>query len=774
MSGNGKHRIVIIAALLLTLGSLMVTAGLAAAEEPESAAVKVSAVVIEGNRRIDSEALRLNLKARPGDLNSALINEDIKTLYRLGFFEQVSASLVPAGEGGGRILRYVVVEKPVVRKVLIKGNKDVSESDLSEVLKFGERRFVDKTGVLSIIRRATAYYQQKGYYDAALDFSLEPVGENEVDVTFQVTEGERYKIEEVVFNGLQLLDEDDLRSAIQTKHYKWWNSWLLGTGRVNPEMLQNDKAILQQYLFDHGFVEGGVSEAVVEKRDDGLRVAFDVTEGRQYKVGSLGVSGDLIDNSSAATLAGVALTDGEVFSATKLREDSFKISEKFADRGYAFANVVPDTSLDCQAGLVNVNFVVNQGLPVTIDRILIRGNEKTYDNVIRRELKVQEQELYSATKLKRSQTLLERLGYFEEVSIATEPKPDKDKVDLKVNVREGSTGAFSAGAGYSTSDGAIFNVRISENNFLGTGRMISFDVDVGTERENYVLSLTDRRFNDTYWSTGIEAMRAEREFFDFDRTLTGGGVSFGYPLEEAFGSWAEDLSFSTKYQYLDIEITDVDPDSAQLVLDSVGTSTVSGVTPRLVRNTINNPLNPSSGSRQDLSIELTGLGGQEDYYLLEFRNTWYYPLFSMGAGNLVFSWRFHVGYGETYDGETFPLFRRYFPGGINSVRGFENRSLGPKDENGHEYGGNKELINNFELIFPLVESAGLKGVTFFDAGEAFDDNQSIDIGELRQAYGFGLRWMSPMGPIRIEFGFPLDKQEGEDSFVTMFSFGAPM
>jgi outer membrane protein insertion porin family len=235
------------------------------------------------------------------------------------------------------------------------------------------------------------------------------------------------------------------------------------------------------------------------------------------------------------------------------------------------------------------------------------------------------------------------------------------------------------------------------------------------------------------------------------------------------------MQFATKYELLDVEISDVDPlNSAPLVVASEGNSTASAVSPSLTRNTINNPLNPTKGSRQQLSFEYGGLGGDEEYYLFEVGNQWYQPVIESSYGDLTFSLRTRMGYGESNNEDPYPLFKRYFPGGINSVRGFKNRSLGPRDDNGNVFGGAKQFVNNTELIFPLINAAGLRGVVFYDIGNAFDDSESIDFGEMREGYGVGIRWSSPLGPIRIEFGFPADRKDDEDSMVTMFSFGAPI
>jgi outer membrane protein insertion porin family len=742
-----------------------------AAEQADT--YSVAGIIVEGNRRIDVNAVRAQIKGASGTVSSAQVADDIRTLYNTGFFDQVSVSAVRDDSGSVR-LKYVVTEKPVVRKVFIKGNKEVTESDLADVLKLDTKRFVDKGKIQALIRKGVSFYQSQGFYDAAMEYSTAPVGENEVDLTFTVTEGERYRVRAIVLKGIQGLDDDEALDALQTKSYKWWSSWLFGTGRVNQEMLDGDRQILRQFLLDHGYIEGTVGEGSIDKRPDGIYVTFDITEGTQYKIGTVKVSGDLIDGSEEETLKGIDTESGDVFSAAKVRNDIFAITDKFADQGYAFANVVPNTATQKAAALVDLDFAVAKGSLVKINKISITGNEKTYDNVIRRDVKVEEQQLYSATKIKRSQTLLQRLGYFDEVAITNKPTNDPNAVDLDVNVKEATTGSFSAGAGYSTANGAIFNTRVSENNLFGTGRRANVNLDFGSQISNQILSIDDPRVNDTNLSAGLDVMRTTRQFTDFNRELEGGAMTFGYPLEQFLGAWAQDVMANVKYEAVRVNIKDIGPDSSQFVIDSSGRTTASSVTPSLVRNTINNPLNPTEGSRQTASVEFAGLGGDQEFYLVEARNSWFYPMVKTEVGEFVLSNRTQFDYGQSLNDDPFPLFKRFFPGGINTVRGFRNRTLGPTDINGREYGGSKQFVNNLEVIFPLINSAGFKGVVFYDVGQAFDDAQSIDPSLLRQAWGYGIRWASPMGPIRIEFGYPLDRQPGERSVQTMFSFGAPL
>jgi outer membrane protein insertion porin family len=759
--------------LLLAAGAVFVVSlvrpGCVSADE----AYSISGVEVEGYRRIDPAAIKSQLSATSGTVTSGQVNNDVKTLYNSGFFDRVTVSLI-SGVGGRPVLRYEVIEKPVARKIFIKGNDEVSESDLAEVVKIEGKRFVDKSKLQALVRKASSYYQGQGFYDATLEYSTAQVGDNEVDVTFTVSEGKRYRVREVSIQGVKDLDPGEMSEDMNIKSYKWWNSWLFGTGRVNQEMMDADKQVLRQYLMDHGRLDGQVGEASVEKRDDGLYVTFDVTEGKEYRIGKVKASGDLIGASPDKTLKGIKSEAGEVFNASQVREDIFAITDKFSDEGYAFANVVPNTMMNRDEATVDLDFTSTQGQKVRINNITINGNEKTYDHVIRRWLTIGEQETYSGSKIKRSQTLLQRLGAFDEVSITNKATSDPAAVDLDVMVKEATTGSFSAGAGYSTANGSLFNTRVSENNLFGTGRKLNLNLDFGSQVTNQILSLDDPRINDTWVSGGVDLFRTTRRYNDFDRELAGGSGTLGYPLERVFGESFEDINANMKYELQHINISEVEDYASQFVKDSEGKSISSSVTPSLVRNTINNPLNPTRGSKQVVSVEFAGLGGDQEFYLVEARNSWFHPILETSFGEFVISDRTSFGYGESLNDDPFPLFRRFFPGGINSVRGYRNRTLGPEDANGREYGGSKQFVNNLELIFPLINSAGFKGVVFYDVGQAFDDDQSIEIDALRQGWGYGIRWNSPMGPIRVEFGYPIARRDGERGVQTMFSFGAPL
>ena len=760
-------------AFAVTCMSIQVTPAFAQTSSASRFGRTISSIEVRGNRRVEQSAVLLQVGSEIGKrLDADTVEKDIKNIYRTGYFDNVSAQTIDAGNSVELV--FDVAERPAIREVKIEGNDDVSKKEIEEKLNLTGKKFLDRRKINSGVEEVRRYYQTEGFYGTKIDVGVKEAGDNQVDVTFDITEGEKRVIRELVFEGNSQVDEDKLKSQLATSRYKWWASWLTGSGVVKEEDLEKDVALLSRYYLSNGFVDVKVAKPEVVEVEDGLNLVYRITEGDIYRFGTVSAQGDLIEDSKEKTLEGVKSIAGETFSVEKLRDDSFAVSEKFTNIGYAFVNVDPATKIDRQQKIVDVSYVVNKGELVHVNRVLIQGNKKTRDNVIRRSLTFTERELFSSSKIKRSQELLQRLGYFDEVTITPSPSSKPNEVDLNVAVREGNTGTFSAGAGVSSGDGFIVSSRISENNLFGSGNSLSLDVNSGSSRENYVLAFNNPRVNDSRWSFGMEGLVTEREFDDFDRKQHGGSVSVGYPLWFLGPEYLDDVNFGLEYELLNIDISNVELDAPTLVKDSEGKSTSSSVTPRLVRNTIDNPLDPTKGSRQVLRFETAGLGGDERFWLGQASNAWYYPLWASSFGNFVFSHRVNFGWGETFNDEPFPLFRRFFPGGINSVRGYEARELGPKDKEGNEYGGNKQLVTNFEMIFPLIDSLGLNGVTFYDLGQAFDDEESIEVGELRAAFGWGIRWRSPIAPIRVEVGYPIDREPGEKSVVTNFSFGAPL
>jgi outer membrane protein insertion porin family len=435
---------------------------------------------------------------------------------------------------------------------------------------------------------------------------------------------------------------------------------------------------------------------------------------------------------------------------------------------------------------------VSKGKPVSIGQIQITGNTKTRDKVIRRELKVAEQEPFSATKLRKSRDALQRLGFFSDVNVTTRKGPTDDQIDLAVDVKEGSTGAFSAGAGYSSGDEFLFNVRISENNLFGRGQRIVLNADVGSIRRNIYVSFTEPYLLDTRLLGQVTLFNTELDYGDFTRDATGFSLRALYPFEEVGVEnlgWLslEDTSFGLEYRLERARIFDIAFDSPPAIFAEQGTTLISSVAPQILRNTLNHAYDPTAGSFQEITFELAGLGGDQKYYLVSGRTRVYVPLYRVREfGTFVYSIGGTIAYGEGEAGQSgheLPLVQRFFPGGINTVRGFETRTLGPRQDsfdpqgniiNNKPIGGTNELIVQNEIIFPLIQAIGLRGVVFFDTGNAFLQQQGIDVGDLRYAVGAGIRWLSPFGPLRIEYGIPLNIKDDEKKSSILFSFGSPL
>jgi outer membrane protein insertion porin family len=515
-----------------------------------------------------------------------------------------------------------------------------------------------------------------------------------------------------------------------------------------------------------------------------------IDEGEQFNVGDVTVEGANLPEEPQKLRRDLATTPAETFRAGALREDAQKLTEHLSEDGYAFATVEPQTTVHDDSRTVDVAFQVDRGRQVVVDRIEVEGNTKTRDKVIRREMRLQEQELFSARKLRKSREALQRLGFFQEVNITTRKTTAEDRMNVVVGVKEAQTGSFSAGAGFSSADNLLFNVRIQENNLFGRGQRLVLSGDIGSLRRNIILSFTEPYFRDTPLTLGVDAFSWRLEFDDFARSGTGASTQVTYPVtawgwDSLWGFPLEEVRVGADYRIEQAEIDDVDPFAPRSIRAEEGTSLISSITPRVSRNTLNHAFDPTAGSLQDLSVQLAGLGG-EQFVKAEARERWYYTfLRSKALGDFTYSFGGMVGYGfgdGGLTGEELPLFERYFPGGISTIRGFESRSLGPREAQKNVFGqvvdttpigGSQQLIVNNEVIFPIVQGIGLKGVVFVDAGNAYSAEEGFTVDETRLSAGAGLRWLSPVGPLRIELGKALNAKSDDEESLVLFSFGGP-
>jgi outer membrane protein insertion porin family len=757
----------------------------------ETATGPVDEVRVTGNKRVETEAIRSRLRSRAGTtVDPESVERDVRSIYAMGFFDDVQATI--EDENGRRILVFRLVERPLIREVKLEGNDEISEEDLEGALKVRPYTILDLSKVQRGIEAAKKLYDQKGYPDATLTFTTgEPNEKGEIALTFKIDEGKIVRIDDIVFEGNEAFSGRKLRGLMQTKE-EWFLSWATGAGNLDNEVLKTDVERLQAWYYDNGYVNVRIDEPQVERKEDGLVVTIKIDEGDQYGVGSVDVAGDVIGD-KAEILPQLETKVDDVFHASTLRKDVLALTELYGDLGYAFANVEPLTTVDPEAKKVQVTFKVDKGPEVYFNRIEITGNTKTKDEVVRRELKVQEQQRFSSTRLRDSRARIQRLGFFQEVNLNTKRSDRPDQIDLLIDVKEAPTGAFTAGAGFSSADRFILNGRLQETNLFGTGDRVSLNIDFGSIRQDFTIDYIDPYFLDTFFTASFSAFRTRLEFDDFTREANGFSVQLLYPFTalgfERFLFFSlDEVRFGLEYQLDQSDIGDLDDFfRVPSIQAEEGRMLTSSVIPTLVRNTLNHPFDPTAGSVQDLSVEVAGLGGESDFLKVEGRSRWFYPFYkSQSLGTFVASagGRFGWGYGDAgRSGNELPLFERFFPGGINSVRGFRARTLGPRepvfDPNNNvidttPVGGSSFVVFTGELIFPVIEALGLRGVIFIDAGNAYDEPTGLDLGDMRESVGWGIRWLSPIGPLRIEIGYPLDRRSGEKSSVFQFSFGAPL
>ena len=777
--------------------------------EPPPEGIRIDRVTISGNQRVEDEAIRVRLTAQPGSTyKESVVDNDVRALYKLGFFDDVTASLSQVN--GQWVLNYDVHERPFVRQVRVEGNKKIDKEELEGMLRIRPNTILDPEKARKGIEEAKNAYEKKGYLDADIRYDVTPVGENEVDVTFVVDEREPIRIREILFEGNKQFSDSELKRIMATKE-RWILSFVTGAGNLDREVLNTDSERLTAWYYENGFIDVRVDEPTIARDKDGLTVTFKIDEGERYHFGDINVVGETLPDLPPEKVD-LHAKKGETFQPSKLREDINAVSADYGDLGYAFVNVTPETDIDAAGKVVNVNYRVTRGPQVSIDRIEISGNTKTRDKVIRRELELQEQQRFSGTKLRRSQERLRRLGFFEDVNITTRKAESEDRLDVIVDVREGSTGSFSAGAGISSGESFLFNVRLSEANLFGRGQAVVLNADFGSIRRNISLSFTEPYFLDTPLTLGIDAFNWKLDFDEFTRGGTGGGIRTLYPFPALgldvvrlgpLGQFSLlDTRIGLEYRIEDADISNVSNGAAAIIRAEQGSSLTSSIIPRIFRDTRNNLLDPTTGSYQDLSLEVAGLGGDSQFINAQSRARFYVPVLNIAAlgAPIVFATGWNLGYGFGYGSQPeLPLFERYFPGGINSVRGFQVRSLGPTNlvtqqaqglpENQcplgmppnecaalfrrDVIGGSQQLIFNNEIIFPILVSLGVKGVVFCDAGNAFTVSEGINFDGMRVSVGGGIRWLSPIGPLRIEAGFPLNAQTGDQVQRIQFSFGGP-
>jgi outer membrane protein insertion porin family len=718
----------------------------------------VNKIEIRGLKRIEEGAVKSKISQKTGEpLSQEKISEDIKSIFTMGYFDDVRVE-VETFEGGVKLI-YVVKEKPTIIKIDFQGNEKVEDSKLKEKITLSPGSIADTVLIQDNASRLKKFYEEEGYLLANVVPVIKKVSENEITLTYQIDEGKKIRIDEIKITGNKNISSSKIRKAMETK--KWWIfSFLTSSGYYKKDRMEQDVSRIQNLYFDNGYIKAVIDEPEisVDQENREMTISINVSEGAQYKISSVGVSGNTV-YSDAVIKNKLSIEPGEVFSKRRLEKDIGEISDLYTQNGYALVSVTPDLVPDDKDDTVKVVLNIDEGGKYEIGRIEISGNTRTRDKVIRREIRVDEGETYDSTKLKRSYERINNLNYFETVEFLPKPKYEEKVVDLEVKVKERPTGFLSVGGGYSSIDKFIATADLTQGNLFGRGQYLKLKGELGGRSSLYEISFRDPWLFDRPISLSTGIYKTTREYIDYDKDAFGVYLGLGKSLSEY---WRGDIS----YNFEKAKISNISDDASLIIRDQEGTKTTSSITPKFIRDSRDNYLDPSRGSRNVFSFTFAGIGGSNAFIKGTIDSGWYFPV-----GPTTFMVRGRFGYATGIFGEELPLYERFYVGGIYTIRGLGWGDAGPRDEaTGDPIGGTEELIFNTEFIFPILTEIKLKGVVFFDAGNSYDDFD--EFGTLRYTTGTGIRWISPIGPIRIEWGYNLDQKPDESSNKFEFAFGS--
>ncbi len=720
----------------------------------------VASITPAGNERIDAGAILQKISTKPGDLyDPTTLRQDLKSVFAMGYFDNVEIDATDSAAGKKVVFR--VTEKSLIGSVVIVGASEIKEEDVRDAASIPVNSIINPTKINESVEKVKELYRSKGYYNTEVNAKISSPANANAEVRFDIQEGKKISVENIAFTGNSNFSEGDLKDAIQTSTHKWWLSWLTDAGVLKMEILRQDAERLATFYQNHGYLDAKVGEPIIEQKEEELFVTFPINEGPRYRVGTIDIEGDLIKNKEEL-IATLKIREEEFLNRQMLRDDITRLTDLYAEQGYAFAEVSPKVNKTDADKRIDIMLHVEKGALAHINRVEIQGNTRTRDNVIRRDVKVQEGGQFDSKAIKTSTKKLNRLGFFEEVTVTPKPTINENLMDVVVDVKEKSTGQFSVGAGYSSSEKVLFMGEISENNIFGTGNKLSLAASTSSENTRYNMNFTNPRLYDSQVSGSIDLFDWERQYDDFTKKSVGTTLRLGHPL-------VEEWRIFYGYTISDTDLTDISENASEVITMSKDIHLTSAVDLSLVRDTRDKLFSPTSGSRNSVSVEYAGgpLGGDAEFTKLEGSSSWYFPM--------VWSTVFHVkgAAGQAFENETnkLPVYEHFYLGGMNSIRGFQSNSISPLGTQGDKIGGDKMWYGNISIIFPLVKDMGIDGEIFHDFGNVYATDADWDFSDYKKTAGVGVMWASPLGPLRLALGFNLDKKDNEDSSNWDFSMG---
>ncbi len=753
---------------------------------------KITALEVQGQKRLEKDAVLGKVSSQVGQqLDRDTVRTDILALFETGYFESVDVTFDKG------VLKYIVQEKPVLAELTFEGNKELKAEELQEASGFKTFEIFNQGKLKESIDKMLKLYEDKGFYLVKIEPKItQAESSDRVTLNFTITENEKVRVKTIHFIGNQKLSDDYLKGRLATQEEGYFTA-ISGSGQFKQDAFERDTQILRFLYYNLGYVKARVDRPTVALTPDrlGLYITFRVDEGEQYKVGDVDFAGDLLFPTEKLKET-AKIDDSEIFAYDQLQKDLSELQALYGDLGYAYANVIPRNKFNDKDKIVDLVFEFDKGNKVKFGRISVIGNTKTRDKVLRRELKIFEGELYHETKRRQSLENIQRLGFFEEVNFRTStPLNDPDLMDVEIVVKERNTGQIQVGAGYSTATGLALQGSVQQTNFRGLGQNLGVSLQLSDQYSQYDVSFTEPYYNDTDWSVGGRVFRNETSGrLDYDENKTGAGVFASYPI-------AEFLRAGVNYTYSAARLKTVKDGNGATLTDEVlfpldtasGDAGLVGVS--IEYDSRNDRFRPSKGIFSRLAYSHSGLlGGNLNYYKASADYRFFRNLF------WDVTWRNNLAYARiesTKDGKAAPFNELYVLGGPYTLRGYRFSTVGlrkfsqklsdrfqlaPPTGSGlskeeadiranRVFGGEQQLLYQTELMFPLIREAEMYGVAFYDIGAADDE---LNSNKFFSDWGFGIRWFSPLGPLRFEWGFPIDRDRVyHEASVFEFSIGTP-
>ncbi len=745
------------------LGLLLALSGISYAEE------NVVEITVEGNKYIETPAVLAKIRSKVGEpLNRRQISRDVRKLFATGYFSDVYTE----GEKvkTGIKLSFVVVENPVIANVRIEGNEEIADKKLRPIMKMKPGLILSPKVERQDSNAILKDYHKKGYYQATLKIESTMLDDGRVDVEVNIAEGNITFIKEIRFIGNKAFSDSELIEPLASRASDF-SSWFSSRDVYNQQRFEADAQFLQQFYQDHGYLDARIESVrlMLSPEKDGFYLALSIYEGPQFTVGGVGFQGDIVP-SREALLEKVALKKGDLYAVTKLRRSIADITERVGDEGFAFASVTPLLHRNIENNTVVIDFDIEKGREVYVERIEISGHKKTKDYVIRRELRQHEGERYSASKIRRGKERLNRLGYIKDVRFSTSKGTSADLLKGKIDLEEGKSGTFSAGFTYSQLNDFAFTGKVEEQNLFGEGYRTNISADVGGATNNYAINFIDPYFLDEDISASVNVFRSESDMqstLQYNQKSEGGSVGLSFALNEY-------TRYSVAYSQTKSSLSGVPVTSSLALRLQEGTFSTGELKQTLSYDTRNRVFSPSEGSLNAISFGYAGLTGDHDFYELGFASKNYFPLTDFWT----FRAAMNAGAIRGYSNNDAPVFRKYSLGGVGSLRGYDIFGVSLVDPASLDIlGGEYKATASLDLIFPLpyMEAAGFKGAFFIDGGTVWGNSglvsEALDANKIRGSYGFGIEWTSPIGPITMTWARAANEQANDKTRTFEFALG---